>query len=131
MADQQRVAVRRGLGESARPDATGGARAVLDHELLAERAPHVLAEQPRQDVVAAAGREWHDDGDRPDWIGLRDRRGRRAYDKKHKDPREASQARHKILPYPPVLVRRSSTMVVDRPWDVCHSCRAPQEINIL
>jgi len=70
MADHQGVAVGRSLRDRARADGAGSAAAVIDYELLAERASHVLAKQARHDVVAAARREGTYDRDRTCWIGL-------------------------------------------------------------
>ena len=75
MADHQGVAVGRRLGDGARPDGTAGPGAVLDHELLAERLAHMLGDEPRQNIVAAAGGERHHHGDRPGGIDLGSRRG--------------------------------------------------------
>ena len=46
------------------PVRAAGAADVLDHQLLAERARHVLAEDAGDDVGRPAGRERHDHGDR-------------------------------------------------------------------
>ena len=51
-------ALRAGRGGGA-----AGADDVLDHELLAERARHVLGDDARDDVGRPAGRERHDQGD--------------------------------------------------------------------
>ena len=64
------VAVRRGAHGAGRADGAAGADDVLDHDLLAERAGHVLAGDAGGDVGRAAGRERHDQGDRPRRIGL-------------------------------------------------------------
>ena len=77
MADHQRVAVGRRLGGRACADGAGRPAAVFDDELLTKRAPHVLAQQPRQNVVAAARRERHHDGDGTRGVGLRARRASR------------------------------------------------------
>src|SRR5262245_1122259 len=71
MADHERMAVGRGLRDGACAKRSGCAAAVVDHELLAERAAHVLSQQARHDVVAAAGCERNDDGDWLGRIGLR------------------------------------------------------------
>ena len=65
-----------------RTDRAGGAARphhVLDDELLAERARHVLAENASNDVGGPARGERHDDGDRPRWISLRRCRARAGY----------------------------------------------------
>jgi hypothetical protein len=63
MPDHQRVAVGRRLGDGARAERAAGARAVLDHERLAECSAEALGKQPRQHIIAAPGRERHHDGD--------------------------------------------------------------------
>src|ERR1044071_8758834 len=52
-AKQQRVAVRRGLGDKASADATAGAGAVLDHDVLAELRLHVGGKDARQQIGRA------------------------------------------------------------------------------
>ena len=74
-AEHERVAVGRGLRDRARRDRAAGAAAVLDHDLLAERLAHLLGDDARHHVVAAAGRVGHDQRDRP--VGIVLRRGRR------------------------------------------------------
>ena len=74
MADHQGVAVGRRLGDRACADGAGRPAAVFDDELLAERAPHVLAQQPRKNVIAAARRERHHDGNGTRGVRLRLRR---------------------------------------------------------
>jgi hypothetical protein len=86
MADHQGVAVGRGLGDGPRAQCAGGAGTIVDHELLAERAAHVLSQHARHHVVAAAGRERHHDHDRAGRIGLRCRvssSARNACNKQH------------------------------------------------
>ncbi len=61
VADHQRVAVRLGAGHFLDGENAEGARLALDHELLAEALPHLLAEQARGDVGGAAGSIGHDD----------------------------------------------------------------------
>ena len=68
------VAVRRGLCGIASADHAAGAAAVLDNDLLAERSGELLTDESAHGVNAAAGRVRHDQGDRPCWIVLRDRR---------------------------------------------------------
>jgi hypothetical protein len=58
---------------------TGGAAAVLDHQLAAELAPERLGDQPRHDVDAAPGREGRDQPDRLAGVALR--RGARGEEK--------------------------------------------------
>ena len=70
MAEEQRVAVGRALDEGARADQAGAAGAVVDHDLLAERARKLLGDDARQRVDAAAGRIGNDEGDGPGRIVL-------------------------------------------------------------
>ena len=56
---QQRVAVRRRLGDEIAADVAVGTRAVVDHHLLAERLGEMLPDQPRQDIAGAADRKRH------------------------------------------------------------------------
>jgi hypothetical protein len=63
VADAQRVAVGRRLDRAADADAGAGAGDVLDHDGLAERDAHALAEDARQRVGRPAGRERHHHGD--------------------------------------------------------------------
>ncbi len=68
---QDRVAVRRGLGDVFGADIAGGARPVLDHELLAEPLRQMLPREPRDGVGCAAGRERDDQMHRPRRVSLR------------------------------------------------------------
>ena len=70
MADADRVAVGRGMGELAHGDGTGGARDVVDDDLLAELLAHALAHDARHEVGRTARGERHDQGDRLAGIGL-------------------------------------------------------------
>ena len=70
-AEAERVAVGRALRDLARRDRAAGAALVLDHDLLAERAAHLLGDDARHHVVAAAGRIGNDQRDRPRRIVLR------------------------------------------------------------
>jgi hypothetical protein len=60
---QQRVPIGRRLRDSLRADHGIGAGPVVDDHGLPHQPAHVLAEQPRCDVVAAAGGEGNDDLD--------------------------------------------------------------------
>ena len=63
--DQQRVAVRRGLGHVLGGDDGAGAGLVLHQHWLAQALAQLLRhDQAREDVVAAAGPEADDDADR-------------------------------------------------------------------
>jgi len=70
-AHRQGVAVGRGLHHLERAGVGVGAWAVQGDERLAEPLAQAFADQPRQDVVAAAHRERHDDLDGPGRIVLR------------------------------------------------------------
>jgi len=62
---EQRVAVGLRACRRLRADDGFGARAVIHHHLAAQALRKVLGEVARQDVVAAAGRERHDEPHRP------------------------------------------------------------------
>ena len=69
VAHHDGVAVRLGLSRAGDAGGAAGAGHVLDHDLLAERARHVIADDAGDDVGRAAGREGHDHGDRALGIG--------------------------------------------------------------
>jgi len=72
---EQRVAVGRRGGDCLRGDHRARARPVLDDHGLPERRLHRLAEQPGDEIDAAAGRVADQDVDRPARVaGLRPRR---------------------------------------------------------
>jgi hypothetical protein len=54
MMDQDGMAIRRGAGNARCTRCAPGACHVFDHDLLAERAGHVLGEKPRDDVAGPA-----------------------------------------------------------------------------
>src|SRR5207249_11214055 len=56
----QRVAVRRGLRDRFGRGDAGGAGTILDERLLRKACAQLGRDEPRQDVVAAAGGERHD-----------------------------------------------------------------------
>ena len=64
VADAEGVAIGRRRGDARHARRAAGAADVLDHQLLAQRARHVLAEDARDDVGGPAGRERHDHVDR-------------------------------------------------------------------
>jgi hypothetical protein len=76
---QQRVAVGRRVGDELGRDVGGGARPILDDELLAGPLGQPLAHQAGDDVVAARGREADDPAHRSARIGL----GRRKTGQRH------------------------------------------------
>src|SRR6266545_3497255 len=80
--EEQRVAVRRRVGDSLRRDIGAAARAVLDHYRLAHPVRQKLRDQAGDDVGRSAGWKRYDKADRPGWIGLRDCNARegREYD---------------------------------------------------
>ena len=73
---QERVAVRSRTHDGLGGDIAAGARPVLDHEWLAEPLGQPLTDQPREDVVRAAGSKTDDDAHRPGRPGLRPRQPR-------------------------------------------------------
>ena len=68
---RQGVAVGRRPRRGPRADHAGGAAAVLDDDLLAERRRKPFGGDAADRIDAAAGRERHDHGDRPDRVFLR------------------------------------------------------------
>ncbi len=84
---QQGVAV--GVGHRGRPcsDRAAGARAVLDHDRLAELIGNALADQPRQNIGYAARAGRHDHPDRAGGIVLRRCRGCESDRKADQEPR--------------------------------------------
>ncbi len=63
MVEQQRVAVRRGLGHAARAERAAGTADIFDHDLLAEILAHALRDEAGHGIGRAACRERHDHGD--------------------------------------------------------------------
>ena len=63
--EQQRVAVGRGLGGRVGCDHAARAAAVLDHERGLQIVRHPRGDEPRHQIDRAAGRERHDQPDRP------------------------------------------------------------------
>ena len=63
-AEEQRVTVGRRLGDDLGADGAAGTRTVIDDQLLAESLAEFLAENARQRLGAAAGREGHDKAQR-------------------------------------------------------------------
>ena len=59
--EQERIAVRAGLGGGRRADRSRAARPVIHDELVAERRAQPLAYQARERVNRATGREWDDE----------------------------------------------------------------------
>src|SRR5262249_27262420 len=79
----QRVAVRLAFRDEVGADRAGGARLVLDDDGLAEPLAHLLPDQPRHEIDAAARRKADDDADGMGGI-LLCRRGLRAERSKQK-----------------------------------------------
>ena len=65
VGEQQRVAVRLRAHDRLRAGGAARAAAVLDDDRLAELLGQFVGEQPRRDIGEGAGRERHDDADRP------------------------------------------------------------------
>ena len=78
---EQRIAVGRRAHDRIGRDVAGGARPVLDDELLAEPLGERLTEQTHEDVGAAAGRIADDAAHRPGRIGLRPRKTRHGWER--------------------------------------------------
>ena len=64
IADRDGVAVGLRLGRADHAQGPAGAADVLDHERLAERARHMIADKAGYDIGRSARRERHDHGDR-------------------------------------------------------------------
>ena len=75
-AEQERIAVGRGIGDAVHPDDAGRAGRILDQHLLAQNLAHACRNDPAHDVERASRGERHHHDDRPRWIGLRPRRYR-------------------------------------------------------
>src|SRR5215471_3519370 len=76
IGEQDGVAIGRALGDGSRRDRATSAAAVLHHDLLAERAGHLLGNDTRQRIVAATGGKRHHQRDRTRGIILRPDRQR-------------------------------------------------------
>jgi hypothetical protein len=74
--DQERVAVRLGVGRGTDPDIAAGSRPVLDDDTAAQGMAEMLAENARHDVGRSGRRERHDDLDGAAGIVRRPRPGR-------------------------------------------------------
>ena len=68
---EERVAVGRALRDRPAAGEAAGARTVVDDDRLAKSLAHLVGNDARHDPRAAAGREWHDQGDGAVRIGLR------------------------------------------------------------
>ena len=75
IGEAERVAVGGGVRDRFGAEIAAGAGAVLDHELLAEPLTKLLRHDAGDNVGAAAGRERHDQMDRPLGPRCRLRRG--------------------------------------------------------
>ena len=98
MPEEQRVAVGRALDEGTRADEAGAAGAVVDHDLLAERACKFLRDDARHGVDAAAGRIGHDESDGAGGIILREGVAKDSH-RGRSDGRGPRQSAHRSLPY--------------------------------
>src|SRR5215470_5873294 len=65
VGDEHRVTVGRTLDRRLDADGPARTRAVLDHDLLADRARHRFADDTRDEIKSASGRKRHDEADRP------------------------------------------------------------------
>ena len=110
--DQDRVAVRRALGGELEADVAAAARFVLDHDLLAEHARQVIGDGAGADVGRAAGREGHDEMDRPGRPALR--RGDRRSERNERQDR-GSEREHSASEIAPDFRVRASTIVAVLP----------------
>ena len=75
--EEERIAVRRGVGDDFGADIAGGARPIVDDELLTEAFRHRLRHQARDNVGRQTGRKTDDDVHRPGRIIERRRAARR------------------------------------------------------
>jgi hypothetical protein len=91
-AETERIAVGRGFRDLARRDRAAGAALVLDHDLLAERAAHLLGDDARHQVIAAAGRVGNHQRDRPRRIVLA--RGRHRGEQRNTRRKQHGTFRH-------------------------------------
>ena len=102
---QQAVAVGIGARDRFCSQTAGGARTVLDHDGLSERARQVLTENPGADIDRTARRERHDHFDRTRGIGLlRREAGRDA-------PKQAEDA-ESMLSFPVDTLQRTGLHAV-------------------
>jgi hypothetical protein len=83
MAEDQCVAVRRRARDLGGANGAGRAGRIFDDDILAECALHTVSEDAAERIGRPAGRERHDDRDRPRRIGLGGC-GRDTYDEKTK-----------------------------------------------
>jgi hypothetical protein len=65
VGDEDRVTVRRTLDRRLDADSSARTRAVLDHDLLADRARHRFADETGDEIQSASGRKRHDEAHRP------------------------------------------------------------------
>src|SRR5260221_14165687 len=65
VGDEHRVTVGRTLDRRLDADGPARTRAVLDHDLLADRARHRFADDTRDEIKSASGRKRHDEADPP------------------------------------------------------------------
>ena len=111
VAEQQRVAVGRALGDGAGGDrAAAAAGAVLHHHLLAERGAELVGDGARHDVDGAAGRQRDHQRDRPVGVVLLGGGGKR-YRQARRQARTQPSFRCTMAPLP------------SRPWRYCRAFR--------
>src|SRR5882762_9913165 len=69
-AEQDRIAVRRGIYDTVHTDDAAGACGVLDHYLLAKNFTHAHSNNTAHYIERASRCKRHHQGDRPRWISL-------------------------------------------------------------
>lgn len=101
-SQQQRVAVWGRTHHRVGRNIGGGTRLVLDDKWLTESLGQPLAQQPRQDVAQAAGRETGDDPHRSGRVILRPRKPRASPESNCRDAalkKPAASQFHNVLPH--------------------------------
>jgi hypothetical protein len=67
---EQRIAVGRGLRHDFRRDRAVRPRTIVDDHVLIQRIAQLLCRDARDRIGTASRRKWHDQADRPAWIGI-------------------------------------------------------------
>ncbi|MCP1739942.1 hypothetical protein ABIF65_001413 [Bradyrhizobium japonicum] len=96
MHQEQRVAIRRGLGDAVGAECAAGTDDILDDDGLLQRRAHGVAENSRDDVAGAAGGERHDHRDRAGGVVVCDCRAT-GQEQETQDQR-SYQRQHRTLP---------------------------------
>src|SRR5262245_24315360 len=94
IGEQDGVAIGRALGDRPRRDGAAGAAAVLHYDLMTEPAGHLLGNDARQRIVAAAGGKGHHQHDRTCGIVLRCDRRRGGENRCERRSRDGKTAVH-------------------------------------